>query len=666
MATPPREKQLRPRCSRGDEKTRELGSCASVDDVGREPSCPRGVIRGGAAANPSLDEIAPHGEDRDRRLVGATVAGRYRIARLLGTGGMGTVYLAEHVPMRKPVAVKVLHRELGYLPEVVARFEREAVAAGRIEHPHVAAATDFGRLDDGSLYLVLEYVEGSSLAQTIAASGPLPAERALRIARQVADALCTAHRLGIVHRDLKPENIMLVEREGVHDFVKVLDFGIAKVTLDPGNPHPLTQQGTIFGTPEYMAPEQAAGTIVDHRADLYTLGVVLYEMLAGQTPFSNDDLLAVLTAQMTEPPPALPPTVDAKVASLVAGLLAKDPDHRYPTAEEVVRQIDLLLGVTRGHAEQGLESRRVAPTKPDSQMSDEGESQNRRARARLRNLPRAPWARSASLRFGSLEFPAWSLVAAASLVLGSLLAAAVVALQPGRAADEDRRALGLATATARPAADLERLGRLALAGDRGALAQLERVPHKSREQWFSVAHGNLVGGRVGESMASYARALDDHPELAADERVKRDLRILADHPQTADAALDTALRSLGATGPDLVYDVWYEAKADPARSGMAQRAQALLDSPRVRAQASGPLLVAWDLWNGTTCTSYRNLLPRAIQQGDRRSAPVLRSLAKTDGCGLFKLKDCYHCLRDSDRLATAIAATQARPAPSFR
>src|SRR5688572_26918280 len=211
--------------------------------------------------------------------------------------------------MRKAVAIKVLHREMTTYPEIVARFEREAVAAGRIEHPHVAAATDFGKLDDGSFYLILEYVEGRSLGSVIDSDGPLPQGRALTIARQIADALSAAHAAGIVHRDLKPDNVMLIEREGFADWVKVLDFGIAKLHIeetDPERSQPLTQMGTVFGTPQYMSPEQGQGHTVDARADLYTLGIILYEMLAGKLPFHADDLVVLITRHITEPPPPLP------------------------------------------------------------------------------------------------------------------------------------------------------------------------------------------------------------------------------------------------------------------------------------------------------------------------------------------------------------------------
>src|SRR5690606_37431266 len=253
------------------------------------------------------------------------LAGRYRIERMLGAGGMGTVYRARYVHMRKTVAVKVLHREMTHLPEVVARFEREAVAAANIEHPNVAAATDFGRLENDSFYLVLEYIEGQSLTERLDREGVFPPPLALHIVRQIADALATAHAAGVVHRDLKPDNVMLVERDGDPGFVKVLDFGIAKVDMTGGDQQALTKLGSIFGTPDYMAPEQAAGRAVDGRAELYALGIMLYQMLVGRTPFQHDDMVVVLTRQLTAPPEPLPDDIDPALQVIVARLLAKSP-----------------------------------------------------------------------------------------------------------------------------------------------------------------------------------------------------------------------------------------------------------------------------------------------------------------------------------------------------
>jgi serine/threonine-protein kinase len=236
----------------------------------------------------------------------------------------------------------VLHKQLTHLDEVVARFEREAIAAANIGNPHVATATDFGRLDDGSFYLVLEYLSGKSLASLLK-EGPLPTERALGIALQICRALEAAHAAGIVHRDLKPDNVMLIDKQGQQDYVKVLDFGIAKVPVDADRSGAnLTRVGVVFGTPGYMSPEQSVGQVVDHRTDLYALGVILYEMLASRLPFDTDNLPELLAKQVASTPPPLPDHVDSAVSALVMRLLDKTADARPRDAEEVRRLLEEL------------------------------------------------------------------------------------------------------------------------------------------------------------------------------------------------------------------------------------------------------------------------------------------------------------------------------------
>jgi serine/threonine protein kinase len=287
----------------------------------------------------SPETAAPAAEAENR--LGKVINGRYLIQQLLGEGGMGSVYLAEHTHMKKRVAIKLLHPEMSDNAEVSARFEREAMAAAHIEHPNVAGATDFGKTEDGAFFLVLEYVEGINLRDTLA-EGPLTAQRALRITRQIALALERAHDAGIVHRDLKPENVMLMKKGDEPDFVKVLDFGIAKVLEGAASASaeiakrnggvagvPLTRMGTILGTPEYMAPEQALGEPVTPAADLYGVGVMLYEMLTGKHPFDPPDRMAMLSFHIVAPVPLMQdraPAVDvpAMVEAVVRCLLEKD------------------------------------------------------------------------------------------------------------------------------------------------------------------------------------------------------------------------------------------------------------------------------------------------------------------------------------------------------
>jgi serine/threonine-protein kinase len=273
------------------------------------------------------------------------VAERYRVEALLGRGAMGAVYRVQHVFMRKRFALKVLEGDWAMTPGASARFEREAIASGNIDDPHIAHATDFGRLEDGSCFLVLEYLDGRTLRSALG-RGALDPDRALAIARGVVAAVEAAHAAGVIHRDLKPENIMLVSRDGDPDFVKVLDFGIA--ILDPsgaaaGSQPVLTLRGAFMGTPYYMAPEQVLGELTDARSDLYAVGVILFEMLTGDCPFQGEPASVFRQHVMQEAPP-LPPAVLAcvgePVAEIVRRLLAKQADERFQSAHEVGVALD--------------------------------------------------------------------------------------------------------------------------------------------------------------------------------------------------------------------------------------------------------------------------------------------------------------------------------------
>jgi serine/threonine-protein kinase len=235
----------------------------------------------------------------DDPLIGRTIADRYHILDLLGVGGMGRVYVAEHVALGRKSAVKVINPAHANSAEAISRFNREAANASRINHPNVAQIYDFGE-SDGVLYLAMEYIEGEPLATTVERLGPVTPARAANITMQVADALAAAHLLGIVHRDLKPENIMIGRKHDGGDWVKVVDFGIAK-TIEAEHNQNLTSVGVSMGTPEYMSPEQFAGDKLDHRTDIYSLGLVLFNMLTGQLPFppvtSKETLVKRLTSQ---------------------------------------------------------------------------------------------------------------------------------------------------------------------------------------------------------------------------------------------------------------------------------------------------------------------------------------------------------------------------------
>src|ERR1700690_691971 len=221
----------------------------------------------------------------DDPLVGMVLSERYRIVRKLGEGGMGAVYQAEHALIEKRIALKILFPELTRRPDLVARFLQEAKSASRIGHENVIDISDFGQSPEGLVYIAMEFLDGKDLGEIVRAKGAMQWTEARDIVLQICRALRAAHDKGIVHRDMKPENIFLIQREGQPHFVKILDFGIAKVMgLDPNGPR-LTRTGMIFGTPEYMAPEQAEGKEADHRVDIYAVGCIAYHLMTGQTPF---------------------------------------------------------------------------------------------------------------------------------------------------------------------------------------------------------------------------------------------------------------------------------------------------------------------------------------------------------------------------------------------
>ncbi|HEX6241585.1 MAG TPA: serine/threonine-protein kinase [Polyangiales bacterium] len=280
---------------------------------------------------------------KQHRLIGKVVADRYRIVELLGEGGMGAVYLAEHLTLHKQVALKVVHAEHAKNPELAERFSREAMATSRIEHPNVISAIDFGKLNDGTAYLAVQLVRGPSLSRVLSAEGPMPWPRTATIGAQIADALCAAHGHGIVHRDLKPDNVHLQYLDNGGEMVKVLDFGVAKfsgVSAPKGSRADVTQVGFIVGTPGYMAPEQAVGQASDERADLYSLGVILWESIVGRQLWKAPDLQHLVERQLVETAPKLssvspdtsiPPLLD----DLVAALLARRAADRPPDAATV-------------------------------------------------------------------------------------------------------------------------------------------------------------------------------------------------------------------------------------------------------------------------------------------------------------------------------------------
>lgn len=588
-------------------------------------------------------------------LIGQTIAGRYRVESLLGEGGMGAVYLVQHTGIRKRLALKLVRQSLMAMPAVVARFEREAMASAHMDHPHVAAASDFGRTEDGRFYLTLEYVEGQSLRSALTqgkAAGPLPADRALLIARQITTALHRAHDLGIVHRDLKPDNIMLVKREGRDDFVKVLDFGLALVSrpisAEPsanevekaaqGAPK-ITQVGEIFGTPEYMAPEQTVGDKVDIRTDLYALGVILYEMLAGERPFVSRSPVVLIQQHLGVPPPPFKERapgvqVAPDIEALVQRLLAKSPGERFQTPAELLAAIDKLALKYRFGWAAGSSTSLPAIALPPALG---------RFIADLRAQPRR-LAVTAAVALGVV------------CVLGGLvwtLRAPQVQRPvevPGAVKREVPRPPPEALA---PQAELDAAvgqGREALEALSARYPADSRIVHSLIRTYSSHKLHVEAMHKIAE-LAKLDPDLDRNPEIG-----RLIVAALGASPEASEAAAVLMEQELGSAGVDLLYDL----TTRQTQARWKARLHQSLAKPEVLAKASPSLRVALELRAARTCEAKRALLPRASREGDGRALTQLRSLVGQQGCGLFSLGDCWPCLRKDRVLQETISALEAR------
>ena len=308
-------------------------------------------------------------------LEGKVISGKYHLVKQIGAGGMGAVYEAKHTAVERTVAVKFLKADLADNEEALTRFDREAKAAGRIDHDNICEVFDYG-VDEGSPYIVMPLLRGQPLDRVIDQEAPMPIERSCDIALQTLSALAAAHEIGLVHRDLKPENIFLTTIGDRDDFVKVLDFGISKTLSVPGqtsNASTLTSQGTILGTPYYMAPEQARAKAIDGRIDIYAMGVILYEMVTGERPIKGQDIHDILANIFFTPitPPSnlredLPPELDA----LIQKAMSRDPDDRFQNAQEMRLEIASIVGRVSSPSLQVAVNRGGRPKSSSGRLSE--------------------------------------------------------------------------------------------------------------------------------------------------------------------------------------------------------------------------------------------------------------------------------------------------------
>jgi serine/threonine protein kinase len=367
-------------------------------------------------------------------LIGQVMAGRYLVQKKLGEGGMGAVYLAQHTVLEKAVALKVLHGEFARKPDLVERFMQEAKAASRIRHENVIDISDFGTAGENLVFFAMELLNGHDLHEEIArarlAKTRLPWDRSRKIFLQICAALSAAHAQGIVHRDLKPENIYLVDWLGHKDFVKLLDFGIAKLTEVSEGDRKLTRTGMLFGTPEYMSPEQARGENVDHRVDIYAMGCILYQLCTGRVPFEAENFMGILSLHLTEPPPPMGVPLlqgigaPVELEYIVMKALSKSRTERWQTVDEMANAIRAL----HGEAAQPIGEVRVPriESRPPG-----GEGGGAGASTGMRN--RTEWKGNLSVPVDDMPLPpppkaTWPWLVVGALVLGGGIAVAAVAL----------------------------------------------------------------------------------------------------------------------------------------------------------------------------------------------------------------------------------------------
>jgi serine/threonine-protein kinase len=619
---------------------------------------------------------------------------------------MGAVYQAEHMHMRKRMAVKVLHHDMTSMPEVVARFEREAMAAAHIDHPNIAVATDFGKTDDGSFFLVLEFVEGASLRDLIARHAPLPVARVLHILRQIASALARAHGMGIVHRDLKPENVMLVERNGDPDFVKVLDFGIAKVPVgeiaasssqrSPARASVLTQMGMVYGTPEYMAPEQAAGQHVDGRADQYALGIMTYEMLTGVRPFDHESKVALMGMHVTAPVPPMAEMapnvrVPVDVEAFVMRLLEKDATKRFPDARDLGDAIESLYArVSNPFPRQPSRPAYGRNSLPDASAlvggagahGNGGPTSSAPGQERIETGAPLPVIANVPRRQ-----PRIAVVGGVALAVGVAVAVGFMLLTnpPGTkevgtgatasnapsgtvaAGNSNGVPSGAGTGAAGAEAAIDKTIATASAaieqGDDGTAVQLLgplAVSHPDRvEVHRLLSHAYANQGKMQESLREADVWLRLDATAARDPHLLEVLRGAVADRDAQDEAFLLLEKRMGPAGADVLYELAYGSLVQ--RSAFASnRARQALAKKDVHDRASPALQVTLDLRNASGCDEKRIVLPRAREVGDGRTLVVLRPLTSSKGCGPKLDRDCWPCLRKDNQLARTVAALEER------
>ncbi len=545
-----------------------------------------------ATSHPTVDD--PHSVPSvdPWALVGETIARRYRVDALIGVGGMGSVLRCHHLGLGRDIAVKVLHPERSAHPESSARFTREARSASRLDHPNCVRVLDFGEWQPRpdlpvAKYLAMELVDGEELGRLV--RQPLPLRTAVDYAGQILDGLGHAHARGIVHRDLKPENIIVTRAGSSDELLKLVDFGIAKILGGEGLDARMTHVGRVFGTPQYMSPEQVTGTEVDGRSDLYAVGILLWQMITGKLPFDAEDPTVLMGKQLFGEVPDLPPGTPPALVAIIARLLEKEPDARYQTAAEVRVELDAVLAEIDAAA-------RPAPRK-------------------RRSITRA-----------------WPL----ALAVGASIAAAIVV--PPLAVEDVARAgiaeaspLDPAVAPAPVASDPVEVHRLRAMSDLDAAlaradAMLDASPDEAR-LYLERARILARAGRGVRALADYERALSREPEIV-NGRIVAEIAAIARDPALRAMALDLAVQELDERAHPLLTELLADDE-HPLGYRDRHRALAVLAGTPAEASVDDRQMIALDLEQATGAESPCLAFAAALAAVERDPAPEFATPLRT-------------------------------------
>jgi serine/threonine-protein kinase len=584
---------------------------------------------------PTLARV-PAAESADP-MVGQVIAERYRVLERIGRGGMGAVYAVEHLTTRRRCAIKTLLPGLGRVHEIARRFEREARAASLLDHPNIISVTDFGTLDDGALFLVMEYVRGRPLGDLIDGGGVSPAH-ALAITRQVLGALGHAHAHGVIHRDLKPDNIMVEDTEDGPQ-VKLLDFGIAKLIGESEGADKLTQAGVAFGTPDYMAPEQALGEPVDGRADLYAMGVILFELLARRKPFVNADKMAVLRMQVAVEPPSLAAASEspfpARIEEVVARALEKRRDDRFPAAADFIAALDGAAEELFGGASVATSPAAEPVSAPPAPAAEPVSAPPAPARAQV--SPTVALLSAGTLADFARARPFLLRLAVVGVPLLTLVIVLIVLAAQGAGGGGDgEKVAPPAKSKVTPLAQ-QATSRLAGGDAEGAVAMLEAeldgAGAKDARAHLVLGHARAELGRDIEALAAYERAVELDPGLAGDETMRRNASAMLGRKSTTVTLAAIAFLADRVAGE--IKPVVVEAASSHRHKETRARARATAEKRGWMDAVDRVESYGLDLTQGASCAERARAVPKLRETNDKRAISPLKKARGRRGGGVL-------------------------------